>query len=126
MSKLPDRRRRRSHDAFEAIGFQLQACTEDAGLDAMVVADEDGLCLAAAGPADRCGEIAAHLPILGRQPGGFRGVLLADDGGIPADVQRFLIDGSELYVCAIGGDEDLRARQIARSIRGCARILASV
>ena len=52
-------------------------------------------------------------------------LLFGASGGQDAIVQRFRIDTSELYVCALGGDEDLRTRQIARSISGCARILAA-
>jgi hypothetical protein len=91
----------------------------------MVLSDEDGLCLAASGPESTCQELAATLPLIGRKAGDFSGVLLAPGGGMSAMVQRFRVDSAELYMCALGGDEDLRARQIARSIRGCARILAS-
>jgi len=125
MSKDPDRRYKRSSEIFQALGHQLKACWEDGSLDGLVLSDEDGLCLAAAGPADTCGEVAATLPMLGRKAGDFKGILLADRGGVSAMVQRFRVEDTELYMCALGGDEDRQARQIARSISGCARILAS-
>jgi hypothetical protein len=123
MPHTPDRRRRRSRDVSEALRNQLDACREDAALEAMVLADEDGLCLAAAGPGQTCGELAATVPLLGRKAGDFQGVLLSDRGGKQMMVQRFRIDASELYLCAIGGDDDQRARQIARSMCGVSRIL---
>ncbi len=125
MSKTADRRRKRSSEIFQALGYQLRTCWEDGRLEGLVLSDEDGLCLAAAGPADTCGEVAATLPILGRKAGDFKGVLLAERGGVSALVQRFRVDDAELYMCALGGDEDGQVRQIARSISGCARILAS-
>lgn len=125
MSRTPDRRHKRSSEIFQALGYQLKTCREDGKLHGLVLSDEDGLCLAAAGPADTCGEVAATLPLLGRKAGDFKGVLLGDQGGVSAMVQRFRVDDAELYMCALGGDEDRQTRQIARSINGCARILAS-
>ncbi len=90
-----------------------------------MLSDEHGLCLAASGPRDTCDEVAAKLPIIGRKAGDFQGVLLTPQGGFLAMLQRFFVDESELYLCAIGGDENLRARQIARSISGVARILSA-
>jgi hypothetical protein len=118
-----DRRQRRSLDTTQALALQLRACCEDARLDAMVLADEDGLCLAAAGPETTCQEVAATLPVLGRKAGDFTGVLLAAGRALETMVHRFRCDESSLYLCAIGGDESLRARQIARSIGGVTRIL---
>jgi hypothetical protein len=123
--RAPDRRRIRSSEMFQALGYQLRACRDDAGLEAMILSDEDGLTLAAAGAADTCDEVAATVPMLGRKAGDFNGVLLAGRGQVAAQVQRFRIDATELYMCAVGGTDELRARQIARGIRGCARILAS-
>lgn len=125
MSKIPDRRRKRSSEIFQALSHQLKVCWEDGRLQGLVLSDEDGLCLAAAGSAETCGEVAATLPMLGRKAGDFKGVLLADETGVSAMVQRFRVDDAELYMCALGGDEAGQARQIARSITGCARILAS-
>ena len=125
MQNPGNRRNRRSSEIYQALSYQLRSCREDAQLDAIVLADEDGICLASAGPADTCEGVAATLPILGRKAGDFDGVLLAPSGGLKALVQRFRIDSSELYLCAIGGDDDLRARQIARSITGVSRILAA-
>ena len=121
---VPDRRRQRSNDVQQALGLQLQACLEDAHLDAMILSDDTGLCMAASGEEQTCGEIAAAAPIIGRNAGDFAGVLLGDRRGLEMNIQRFRLDEAILYMCAVGGSDDLRARQIARSIRGCARILA--
>lgn len=121
-----DRRKRRSSDIHEALAYQLEACREDARLDAMVLSDADGLCMAASGAQDTCGEVAAALPILGRKAGDFHGVLLSGLGPIKMMIQRFKVETEELYLCAVGGTDDLAARQIARSMRGVSRILAAV
>jgi len=126
MAKNPERRSHRSDEIFQALGLQLQACWEDAGLHAILLSDDDGLCLAFAGPRETCDELAARLPILGRKVGDFQGVLLHDGIGLDALVQRFRVEAAgQLYMCALGGSDELRTRQIARSINGCARILAA-
>lgn len=92
----------------------------------MVLTDDTGLCLAASGPAATCDEIAAAAPILGRKAGDFDGVLLGASRAMRTMMQRFLYEDAKLYLCAVGGDDDLlRARQIARSLSGCCRILAA-
>ena len=120
-----DRRVRRSNHTHEALGFQMEACREDASLEAMLISDDDGLCMAASGPSRTCEEVAAALPLLGRKAGDFAGVLLAEWGPARVVMQRLLIEDSPMYVCAIGDDRDLCARQIARSIGGVTRILAA-
>jgi hypothetical protein len=126
MHMVTERRRQRSNDVFRALAYQLRACREDANLDALVLSDQDGLCIAAAGPADACDEVAATLPILGRKAGDFSGVLLGAGLGSPARLQRFSVHGLDFYLCALGGNDELRNRQIARSISGISRILAAV
>jgi hypothetical protein len=124
MFTAPDRRKRRSSDVREALRYQLAACCEDARLDAMVLSDEDGLCLAASGTPATTEEVAAALPILGRRAGDFHGVLLSGHAATKLLVHRFRHDTSELYLAAVGDDEELCVRQIARSLQGLGRILA--
>ena len=120
-----DRRVRRAHDVARALQFQLDSCRTGGRLDAMVVSDDTGLCLAATGERETCEEIAAGLPMLGQKAGDFDGVLLWNGGGGTVKVRRFRVAESELYVCAVGG-EDRRARyELARSISGVTRILAA-
>lgn len=120
-----DRRRRRANDVALALRYQLDACRGDAEMEALVVADEDGLCLAASGPLETCHEVAAVLPFLGRRRREFQGTVLSAKGGLRVMVRAFDFGGQELYACAIGGADERRADGLARSVAGVARILAA-
>jgi hypothetical protein len=118
-----ERRKRRSDHLNRALEYQLEACREDAGLEAMLLTDDEGLAVAASGEAGACDELAARLALIGRKVPEFVGILFSAEGSREVSMQRFAIDGAELYMCAVGGGPDPRARQIRRSIGGCARIL---
>ena len=91
----------------------------------MVVADGDGLPLAAAGDDYACDEVAARIVLVGPRIRDFDGTLLG--GGARWDVQmtKVQVDGSELLVCAVGGTPAQREKQIARGAAGALRILAA-
>jgi hypothetical protein len=119
-----ERRRTRSDDAGEAMRFQLDAARMAAGCDAMVLADEDGLCVAAAGglPHD---EIAAYSAILGNKVENFEGILYSKDRRWSVRIRRFSAEGARLILCAVGGGSEARAEQLHRSVGGVSRILAT-
>ncbi len=120
-----DRRLKRASDVALALRYQLDACRTDGRMQAMVLADEDGLCLAASGPLETCHEVAAVLPFLGRRRRDFQGTVLSAKGGLRVLVRAFDFGGQELYACAIGGDEVQRAAELDRSVTGVTRILAA-
>lgn len=122
MAKL-ERRHRRSDNTSEALRLQLEECRKAANLEAFVLSDEDGLCLAASGDETACGEVAARLPLLGRKVKHFDGVLLAPNRGWQVRMERFEVSGSELYMAVIGSSE-ARDRELHRSIGGAMRILS--
>ncbi len=118
-----ERRRRRADSITLALTYQLDACCHDGRIQAMVVADGDGLPLAASGDTFACDEVAARMVHVGAKIREFNGTLL--DGGARWDVQmrKVTVDGSELLVCAVGGTAEQRKRQIARGAEGALRIL---
>lgn len=124
-SHSPERRRRRATDTMQALRYQLQQCCEDGRIDAMVVADGDGLPLAASGDASACDEVAARMVLVGPRIDRFAGTLLG--GGTSYDVQmlKVVVDDTELLVCAVGGSASDRERQISRGAAGACRILAA-
>ncbi|MBT8496180.1 MAG: hypothetical protein KJO07_24255 [Deltaproteobacteria bacterium] len=122
MGKI-ERRSRRSRNTSEALYLQLDACREDSKLEAIVLSDEDGLCLAAAGERDTCDEIAANLPFVGAKAPNFEGVLFSPTKAWKVGVRRFEVLGTELYLCVAGGRDDNRDRELSRSLGGVARIL---
>ena len=121
MSKI-ERRHNRSANTTRALCFQLTASLKKAALTGFVLTDDDGVCLAAAGDSHACDEIAAHLPLMGRKVGEFEGMLFGPAVQWDIQMRRFEVEGSELYLCAIGGSE-ARNDQMKRSIDGVARIL---
>lgn len=120
-----ERRRRRSRDVALALRYQLDACRGTADMEALVVADEDGLCLAGSGPVETCHEVAAVLPFLGGRRGDFQGTVLSGHGGMRVMVKTLKFGASELYVCAVGGAEERRTGELERSVVGVSRILAA-
>ena len=120
-----ERRRRRATSITVALTYQLDDCCKDGSIQAMVVADGDGLTLAAAGDTYACDEVAARMVLVGPRIRSFDGTLLG--GGQRWDVQmtKVSVQGSDLLVCAVGGSSDQRKRQIARGAAGAMRILAA-
>ena len=125
MDTTDDRRHRRSVDPTLALTYQLVACCDEGGIDAMVVADGDGVPLASAGDDFACDEVAGRLVRVGPRIRDFHGTLLG--AGASWDVQMKKLDlggAGEVVICAIGGTAAARSRQIQRSLDGAARILA--
>jgi hypothetical protein len=117
-----ERRHNRSANTTRALCYQLDASLKRAELTGFVLTDDGGVCLAAAGDAHACDEIAAHLPLVGRKVGEFEGVLYGPAAQWDVQMRRFEVEGTDLYLCAIGGS-DARNDQMRHSINGVARIL---
>jgi hypothetical protein len=64
--EVAERRRIRSDDPHMALALQLSHVRHGARLDALVLANDDGLPIAHAGDAALCSELAALAPILSR------------------------------------------------------------
>ena len=119
------RRVRRSDDVLTAMTYQLDACREEAELEAVVVSDDSGLCVATAGRQETCEELAARLPIIGRNAPEFGGILLSGSGGLQMVVRTFQVGGQPLYMCVVGKPHAKMEGTIKRSIQGVTRILAA-
>lgn len=103
---LTERRHLRSPNRGEALAHQLAACRAGGQLDAIVVADRDGLVVAGAGDAHTCEALA----VAALSP--------------TAAIAEFSVDGSPLRVHAAGGTPAARVREMVRAAAGAARILA--
>jgi hypothetical protein len=121
-----ERRRRRAETSVTlALTYQLDDCCRDGDIAAMVVADADGLPLAAAGDHYACDEVAVRMARVGHRIRTFDGTLFGDGHRWDVQMTKVAIDGSELLVCAVGGNAEQRKRQIARGAAGALRILAA-
>lgn len=120
-----ERRRRRTNVITEALTYQLRACCEDGGMQAMVIADDEGLPLAASGDAGACDELAARMALVGAKTPGFSGTLLGNGQRWDVDMTKVSVQGSQLLVCAMGGNAEQRRQQITRGAAGTVRILGA-
>ncbi len=121
---MNERRRQRSASPSEALHLQLDACCHDGSIEAMVIADDEGLPLASFGDPAACDEIAARTAQVGRRVAEFSGTLLGHGQAWDVQMKRISVPGGELLVCAVGGSAAMRQRQVERSAAGAARILA--
>lgn len=122
---IQERRRRRANTAVQALEYQLAQCCEDGRIEAMVVADGDGLPLASSGDTYACDEVAARMVLVGPRIKEFSGTLLGSGSAWQVQMLKVEIEGSELLVCAVGGTAEARKRQITRGAEGALRILAA-
>jgi hypothetical protein len=120
-----ERRHRRSELITQALTYQLLACCEDGRMAAMVVADEDGLPLAASGDGATCDEVAASMAHVAARTHQFAGTIYRGGRHWDVEMTRVAIDGSALLVCAVGGSPEQRWRQLARCAQGARRILGA-
>jgi predicted regulator of Ras-like GTPase activity (Roadblock/LC7/MglB family) len=118
-----ERRRRRADLVTQALRYQLEACCEDGRIHAMVVADGDGLPLAASGDAEACDEVAASMACVGARAHVFSGTLLGDGRRWDVEMRKVRVDETDLLVCAVGGSLEQRQRQLSRGASGALRIL---
>ena len=125
--KVVDRRERRSDNITQALRYLLDACRSSGRLEAMALADRDGLLLAAAGDPAACEEVAARVAGIPVDVGSFRGTVIGEAGAWPVHMRRLRMPqfgDMALYVCAVGGAPDDRTRAVTRAGAGIERILA--
>ncbi|MGB0680533.1 MAG: hypothetical protein ACPGUV_12800 [Polyangiales bacterium] len=101
MQHTVERRQRRSDNPNGALVFQLENVRDRGGMRALVLADADGLLVAAAGEHALAEEIGALAPLIAR----------ATDAGItrhheelePVAVRPVQLLGQQLYLAGVGG-----------------------
>jgi hypothetical protein len=119
-----ERRRRRANTTTQALRYQLATCCEEGRIEAMVLADGDGLPLASSGDTYACDEVAARMVLVGPRIKEFNGTLLGAGHRWDVQMVKVNVDGSDLLMCAVGGTAEARKRQITRGTEGALRILA--
>jgi hypothetical protein len=125
-----ERRTRRSDCLSDALRLQLDACREDEGLAAIVVADELGFCVSHSGGDGTHDELAARLPMLVDPVS--RQLYDGDDDEelpLPASltITTFSIAGATLHACAVPAPDASAASSaavMARVTSGFTRLLA--
>jgi hypothetical protein len=124
-SARTDRRRNRSTDPLVALHYQLTQTRQEGRFDAVVVADDSGVVVAAAGSWAVCEELAAYAPLLAQgawtEPGLVGGSRLSTMQS-DVDVQPVDVEGQTVLLCARGGRRG--EASLGRAAQGIARILA--
>jgi len=118
-----DRRHRRSNETSEALFFQLDTSRTRSDLDAVVLVDDEGLCVSSAGEGTMCEEIAAHVALIGERVPCFDGILFSDKDRWDIYMERMSVGGESFYVCAVGGSKQGRTEEVTRTANGATRIL---
>ncbi len=122
-----DRRTRRSEHPLRALSYQLDDTARLRGLDALVLADQDGLFIAGGGrPADgsRHDAVASLCPLLVREGGNCYDGDLEVPGNKELSVLMFSYHGQTLYLGALlGSREDGASDAMLHAMQGVLRIL---
>lgn len=126
----PERRRRRSERSTEALLFLFQSVLSTYKLDAIVLADHDGLVIQSSGDPAACDLIAAYAPLVSQKAIPLEQVQFSISQTIPAmspcSVAHRPLGGvaSLLHVCAIGTARNNLNAALQHSTRSIERILA--
>jgi len=121
MLLFEERRVRRSTHRDLALGYQLEHVRDRGRLEAVVLADDDGLSLATAGDPAVCRELAAYAPLWAKSimgvplPPLLRGAEIA--------VRVVHVHGQALYMATVGGGV-ARDALLSHSLSGVQRILS--
>lgn len=121
-----ERRIRRSNSTGRALTFQLQTCAERSGVDAMILADAQGLVVASSPwHDDATAGIAATLANI--QEHQFRVVTVRDESGPPRTIaaRGFQAGEERLVVCAVGCPSSQTVDELYTAMGGIRRILGA-
>ena len=116
-----ERRRRRSSIAALAVRYQLEAVRERGDFPALVLADDQGLVVAAAGDPELCEELAAHAPLIARAAIS-RTRMTPRLRGAEVEVRPLHLPDGLLHLACVGGPA-ARDALLDHSARGVHRIL---
>jgi len=124
---MHERRRHRSEDPGEAARLYLQAMAERGGLDAVTLANDDGLLIAGASRGERAIElewiaaVGTVCALPGRRGPSLGSLVERVTGGRTLASTELVLRGEKLYLTAVGGSLPA-LREITASVE---RILAS-
>jgi hypothetical protein len=122
-----DRRTRRSEHSLRALSYQLDDTARLRGLDALVLADQDGLFIAGGGQAADCGHhdaVASLCPLVVREGGNCYDGDLDVPGDRELSVLMFSYRGQTLYLGALlESSEASASNAMLHAMQGVLRIL---
>ena len=127
---LQERRQQRSGRQIEAIHYQLQSVARETGVQALFLADPDGLLLGAADSEHDCEVLAAYSPLIMKSAGDPDRQMkllsrMGEVAGCSIDVRAFDLLGDRMTLGAIssGPLSDQDRMRLERAMIGVRRIL---
>jgi hypothetical protein len=131
VSMIPERRRKRSKEACEAIALQLTHILEQEGLRNFTLGDGRGLVIASAGAGEESDVMAAYAPMIAgcvdksRREAIFAKIRQFVPGVFEetCHVKAFEIDGEEFYLTILGAPGIYQQVGLYRAVTGVRRIL---
>ena len=119
-----NRRVNRSDDTQIALSYQLAATAARAKFGDIVLADDLGLVIAAAGRKNMCERLAAVSPMLASSEKTWHGSVKTSKGNIRISIAPVRVGSMQLYLCASEGEKSAITRELFTSGCGISRILA--
>lgn len=128
---VPERRRRRSANTYQAIKFQLEYIFGNQNLRNITVGDSRGLLLAYAGDAQDAQALAAYAPLIANctNKTRYEDLLERVRTFVPEAAQdtfafrSFVVDGEELHITLVGESGKLSHADLYRAVSGIRRII---
>lgn len=128
---LPERRRNRSNNTYEAIRLQLEYILNEQGLRNFVLGDSRGLVLSFAGRSDDAHALAAFAPVVAHctDKNRYYDVMDKISSFVPeANAQTvafrtFELEGEMMHLCILGDAGRLNHANIYRAVSGVRRIM---
>lgn len=117
---LADRREKRSARPFVALRYQLEHTQREGRMEALVLADDRGIAIAASGDPAVCNELASVAPFVSTSP--FRIPMPPLLRGADLVVRTLSVHGRRMHLAAVGGSV-ARDAWLSRSASGVERIM---
>jgi hypothetical protein len=120
---LEERRQKRSYNTHKALGLQLASCAARANLSALILAEDQGLPVAATGNVEEAEEVAAMAPSLARDSGCWHGSVQTAEGIKSVTVCPVPTELGRLFLCAVSRVGARVDTELIRGGHGVRRIL---
>ncbi len=130
---VPERRKRRSANIYEAIKFQLEGIFSSQKLRNLTIGDSRGLLVAHAGVEEEAQVLAAYAPLISRvkEKESYHQVMDELQTFIPnaasdtTAVRSFVVDGEQMFITLVGKPGELEHADLYQAVSGIKRILGS-
>ena len=122
MQVFHERRGQRSESKREALMLQLRACARRAGVEAMVLADNQGRIIARSDRLSIAENLASFSPFFAKTKAWY-GQMQVDGLSTPVAISPFQLGSSTAYLCAVGAEQRTIGAAFLQATAGIRRIM---